>query len=62
MKFGQLTDYNSRNIFPEKSYAKCGEETISRPFSVMFYYLTNSIAWLILLREILGNMCIIMIC
>ena len=50
MKFGQLTDYSK------------GGETISRPFSVMFYYLTNSIAWLILLREILGNMRIIMIC
>ena len=24
MKFGQLIEYNMRNIFPEKSYAKCG--------------------------------------
>ena len=28
MKFEQLIDY----IFLEKSYAKCGRETISRPF------------------------------
>ena len=31
MKFGQLIN-NMRNIFPEKSYAKCGGETIPRPF------------------------------
>ena len=24
--------YNMRNIFLEKSYTKCGEETIPRPF------------------------------
>ena len=28
MKFGQLIKYNMRNIFPEKSYWKCGGETI----------------------------------
>ena len=28
MKFGQLIEYNMRNIFVEKSYAKCGGETI----------------------------------
>ena len=33
MKFGQLIEYNMRNIFLEKSYTKCGGETISRPFS-----------------------------
>ena len=33
MKRGQLTEYNIRNIFPEKSYTKCGGETIPRPFS-----------------------------
>ena len=27
------SEYNMRNIFPEKSYTKCGEETIPRPFS-----------------------------
>ena len=32
MKFGQLIAYNLRNIFLEKSYTKCGGETISRPF------------------------------
>ena len=31
--FGQLTKYNMRNIFLEKSYTKCGRETIPRPFS-----------------------------
>ena len=27
IKFGQLIDYNMRNIFVEKSYTKCGGET-----------------------------------
>ena len=31
--FGQLLEYNMRNIFVEKSYTKCGEETIPRSFS-----------------------------
>ena len=33
MKSGQLIEYNLRNIFLEKSYTKCGGETIPRPFS-----------------------------
>ena len=33
IKFGQLIEYNMRNIFLEKSYAKCGGEIFSRPFS-----------------------------
>ena len=33
VKFGQLIECNTRNIFPEKSYTKCGEENIPRPFS-----------------------------
>ena len=33
MRFGQLIEYNMRNIFPEKSYIKCGRETIPRTFS-----------------------------
>ena len=33
MKFGQLTEYNMKNIFLEKSYTKCSRETILRPFS-----------------------------
>ena len=32
MKFGQLIEYNTRNIFLEKSCTKYGGETISRPF------------------------------
>ena len=32
MKFGQLIERNMRNIFLEKSYTKCGGETIPRPF------------------------------
>ena len=33
MRFGQLIEYNMRNIFLEKSYTKCGGETSPRPFS-----------------------------
>ena len=32
-KFGQLIKYNMKNIFLEKSYTKCGGDTIPRPFS-----------------------------
>ena len=33
MKFGQLIEYNMRNIFVEKSYTKRAGETIPRPLS-----------------------------
>ena len=33
MKFGQLIEYNTRNIFVEKSYRKCVKETIPKPLS-----------------------------
>ena len=29
MNFGQLKEYNTKNIFVEKSYAKSGGETIA---------------------------------
>ena len=33
MKFGQVIEYNLRNIFLEKSYTKCGGENRPRHFS-----------------------------
>ena len=33
MQFGQLIEYSMRNILLEKSYTKCGRETIPRHFS-----------------------------
>ena len=33
MKFGQLLEYNMRNIFLGKSYTNCGGETSPGPFS-----------------------------
>ena len=33
MKFGQLIEYNMRNIFLEKSYTIFGAKTSPRPFS-----------------------------
>ena len=32
MKFGQLIEYNMRNIFLEKSYTKCSTETSPKSF------------------------------
>ena len=32
MKYGQLIEYNMRNIFIEKSYTKSGVEASPRPF------------------------------
>ena len=31
MKFGLLIEYNTKNIFVEKSYTKCAGEIIPRP-------------------------------
>ena len=33
MKFGQLIEYNMRNLFVEKSNTKWDEETIPRPLT-----------------------------
>ena len=33
MKFSQLIEYNTRNVFVEKSYTKCAGETIDIPSS-----------------------------
>ena len=33
MKFGQLIEHNTGNIFVEKSYSKCAGETSPGPFS-----------------------------
>ena len=33
MKFGQFIEHNMRNITLEKSYTKCGGETIPGPYS-----------------------------
>ena len=33
MAFGQLLEYNMKNIFLENSYTKCGGKAIPRPFS-----------------------------
>ena len=32
MKFGQLKEYNRRNMFVEKSFTKCGGKTFPRSF------------------------------
>ena len=61
MKFGQLIEYNMRIIFAEKSYTKYGGETISLLLLYSINWL-NLIVWLPLLRKILGNVCIVIVC
>ena len=34
MKFGQIIEYNKRNIFHQKLYGKLGRETSSRPLFI----------------------------
>ena len=74
---GQLMGFNMRNIFLEKSYAKCFGQTRTK-IEVMPHFLyfiwrkifltlysinwPNLIVWWLLLFEILGNMCIVIIC
>ena len=33
IKFGQLMEYNTKNVFIEKSYTECAGEVIPRPLS-----------------------------
>ena len=33
MEFGQLREYKMTNLFLEKSYTECGQQTSTRPFS-----------------------------
>ena len=37
VKFGQLIEYLMKNIFLEKSYAKCGGEASLIPFHIQIY-------------------------
>ena len=41
MKFGQLIEYNMRTIFVEKSYTKCGGETLF--WKIKIKYISGSI-------------------
>ena len=43
MKFGQLIEYNIRNIFLVKSYTRCGIETIPRPSNYQNKTINNQI-------------------
>ena len=38
MKFGQLIEYNMRQIFLKKPYTKCGGENSLKPFSKKWYW------------------------
>ena len=38
MKFGELIEYNMRNIFLENSYSKCGGEAGPRSFYQKFKF------------------------
>ena len=59
MKFGELIEYNLRNIFLEKSYTKCGGETTPRPFfkkSKLSVALGQSSKVLYILFSLLGKL------
>ena len=43
MKFGQLIEYDTRNIFLEKLYTKCGEETSPRPCKIKIEHISGLI-------------------
>ena len=43
MKFGQLIEYNMRNIFVEKSYTKCAGETIPSAYLYQQCEVLNSL-------------------
>ena len=46
MRFGQLIEYNMRNIFFDRSYRKCARETIPRSLSknqIQAYFWINSV-------------------
>ena len=47
LKFGQLIEYNMRNIFLENLYAKCNRETILRPArkKVKIEHISGSMWW-----------------
>ena len=47
MKFGQLIEYNMRNIFLENSHAKYGGETSLRPFfsKIKIEHIFRSTVW-----------------
>ena len=44
IQFGQLIEYDMRNIILQKSYTKCGGETIPRPLVYKFLLCTKLIA------------------
>ena len=58
MKFGQIWEYNMKNIFLEKPYTKCGGETSPRPFSeklklsLYFYSFWNFIQFVLLQLQV----------
>ena len=45
MKFGQVIEYNSRNMFLQLSFRKWGSETSSRPFLVLKIFIWGKSKW-----------------
>ena len=45
MKSGHLIEYNMKNVFLEKSFTKCGGETIPTPFSKISKFLISLDQW-----------------
>ena len=69
MKLGQSIEYNMRNIFLEKLYAKCGRTILEDKYFSYYDLSTDQISLFgclyfvrYLLCEILGNTCIVLAC
>ena len=66
MKFGQLTEYNVRNMYIQFEDYKMVLKVRCWPLITLLtlysFNWPNFIAWLPLLLEILGNMCMVIIC
>ena len=56
LKFDQLIEYNMTKNFLEKSYKKCGRETISRLFSKKSKFSISLVQWSKLLHSLYGKL------
>ena len=51
MNLSQLIECNMGNVFIEKSYTKCGEETIPRPFSKKSKFSISNVLYSLILLD-----------
>ena len=51
MNLSQLIECNMGNVFIEKSYTKCGEENIPRPFSKKSKFSISNVLYSLILLD-----------